>query len=57
MYPTISCPFRGPKRKNLTTLIQTLFGLFFFAIGIKVLEVSNPILLGYLKNVLNVGKE
>jgi hypothetical protein len=56
MYPTINCPFRGPKRKNLTTLIQTLWALF-FAIGIKVLVVSNPILWGYLKNVLNVHKE
>ncbi len=34
-----------------------IMGSFFFAIGIKVLEVSNPMLLGYLKNVLNVGKE
>jgi hypothetical protein len=53
----IHVPHGGPKRKNLTTLTQTLWALFFFAIGIKALEVSNPMLLGYLKNVLNVGKE
>jgi hypothetical protein len=34
-----------------------MMGSFFSAIGINVLVVSNPMWLGYLKNVLNVGKE